>query len=174
MTAIASLISGKSVWIGGDSAISHESGGQIVTTAIPKVWRQGSYVLGWAGLANEGHAVQSTLDLPEPPARGDMDRFAHAEILKAIRLALRNAGFEDPHDLDLLVGFSGRVYSVDCCAGISRVAHEYNAIGSGGQCAMVALAALKRGGPSARLKAALKAVAMHQSDVRPPFTILSV
>ena len=177
MTAIAGLIHEGRVLLGSDSAAS--GGWNIEIRRDAKVFRSGRYVMGFTTSFRMGQILRWSLEPPQPPGNGQLERFMCTTWVDAVREALKAGGWakrdaEQETGGEFLVGVSGRLFTVYADYQVGEVAAEYAAVGSGEQLALGAFAATEgmRLSPKRRVSLALSAAERHISSVRGPFHLL--
>ncbi len=188
MTCIVAVTDGTRVVIGGDSAAT--GGGQLRLRATRKVFRVGSYAVGYSTSYRMGQLVRFRTELPDPPHGADADdleRFMVAEFVEVLREALTAGGFaktmrrvldsgltEEGQERGglLLVGVGGQIFEIRQDYQVVRPMAQYSAIGVGDLVALGALRALEERDDLAlqdRARLALEASAEYCSKVRGPF-----
>jgi ATP-dependent protease HslVU (ClpYQ) peptidase subunit len=176
MTAIAGLVHDGRVYIGGDSA---GVGGYMLTVrADTKVFRNGPYVMGFAGSFRMGQLLHWSLKPPVP--EGKLERFMATKFVDAVRECLKTGGWlvtnsgRDEGGL-FLVGVAGRLFRVDCDFQVGEAVDGWFAIGSGEEPALGALHATANLDlpPKKRLRLALTAADRYNTAVTAPFVICS-
>lgn len=182
MTCIAGVAYGGTVWIGGDSAAS--SGGATVPYNNPKVFRRGQLLFGVVESFRMRDILHHELTIPRRPPGMSDDTWLVRNLIEEIRLTFVAAGFDleaedDEHDFDpgaLLIGYHGRLFTMDWDYHLGEVKDGYHAIGSGSHFALGSLHTTRRQAltPKERVRLALEAADHHSQEVRPPFRILSV
>ena len=111
---------------------------------------------------------------PEEEPRAYMVR----KFIPALRAALRDQGWlskdkEREAGGTFLVGFAGRIFSVEEDLQVAEAADGYTAVGCGHEIAKGALFATQGQPPESRLRTALLAAERHSAGVRGPFVVLS-
>lgn len=174
MTAIVGLIHNGRVLLGCDS--SGSNGWTVCTRADTKAFTSGRYVMGFTDSFRMGQILRWSFDPPQPPGNGQLERFMCTTWTDALRQALKDGGWakkEAEQEVGgcFLVGVSGRLFRVDSDYQVGEVVGGYDAIGSGEQPALGALAATAglKWGPKRRMRAALEAAEQHIVSVRGPF-----
>lgn len=141
MTTIVAAKGSNGVIFGSDSQVSGDLGYD--TLAAPKVFKNGPYVIGVAGLLPALQAVQFA-DLPEPEeGLGNYDRFVRTVLIPAIRKMEDTEGLEHGKSI-YLMSFCDQIYIVSGENYFLNSTHSFNAIGSGGQYARAYLIGLNR------------------------------
>lgn len=176
MTVIVGVEHRGQVWIGGDSASI--AGETITARADEKVFRNGPYLLGFAGSFRVGQIIRYAFSPPGQVFDDDMQHLC-VDFVDAMRVAQREKRAlrrvdEETHESDsqFLLGYRGRLYAVDGDYQVERPAELYSAIGVGADFALGALAATNKKDPQKRVLAALEASARHCAGVRGPFVVL--
>lgn len=172
MTCICAIEHNGVVWMGGDSAGTAGNMHQRIR-GDKKVFTKGDFIIGFCGSFRVGQLLQYKLDLPVQPEGKDDFAFLVGEFVDALKSCLKNENDEEAAP-NFLFGYKGKLYGVHGDYQISKAEHGFDAVGSGADIAIGALHAnrsLKN--PRKRLHQALKASALNNAAVRPPFTILS-
>ena len=131
MTCIAVLRDEEYIYMAGERAVSTSE--QIQYLSKPKVWKDGAYLLGYAGHLS-GPTLFHSFNPPQPPKDlygEDLDAFMYKEFLKYTH------NFYDMHNvrtdgLDLLIAVGDRIYE-HSTENLSLYAYDepFNSIGSG-------------------------------------------
>lgn len=163
MTAIAGVVEGGTVWLGGDSANTTEDD-ELVIQAQSKAFQRGPFVIGGCGSV----WWCEWLSQLRPPKSAGIAWF-RSELTKLADLELDD-------DDGALVGFGGALWSCEGkSTGIYRLAGKFGAIGAGGPAAWGTLWTMQREGtwsdygPRERLRFALECAESRYSSVRRPF-----
>jgi ATP-dependent protease HslVU (ClpYQ) peptidase subunit len=178
MTAVVGVVEDGRICIGADSAGTTAWGSQVLY-AWPKIWRQGPYLIGICGSGRARQVLQYHADLPVPwEWEQDLVGFLVARFVPEVRRVLKDEGLAEKENNvesffgDFMVGFRGRLFTIESTFQVLEVAHGYDAIGSGMDVARGAMCATVGAGCGReRVLAALEAAARHCSGVRPPFHI---
>lgn len=175
MTCIAGIIDGGRVYIGGDSMGITGNGALSMTD--PKVFRNGSFLIGVSGTARLTQLLHYKWSPPQKPDDVDTHRYLSTDVAESIRVCLKENGYSsvdsnvEAHDGRVLLGYDHGLYQLDGSYAVVRVADEYAAVGSGEEVALGALYATQGKAPRARIETALKAAVWHTPYVRGPFTV---
>lgn len=170
MTAIVGLEHGGRVTLGGDSAVSSDSG-DIWISRDPKVFRLGEYLIGLAG-ATRPFDVVRYMDPPHP-GNGNPDKTMRTEFVPALKKALDEAGAEFD-DSEALVALRGRLYVVHADLGVDRPSAHFHAVGCGGPPALAAMHLTDSGlTAEQRITEALKIAAASNWSVRGPWKFVT-
>lgn len=178
MTCIVGIKTPEGVYIGGDSAITSDSGLQTII-AGRKVFfiEEGQILLGCTTSCRMQQLLQYELLLPAYEDSMDVEKYLVTKFVNAVRDCLKSGGFaqkEDERELGgrFLVGFRGRLFEMQDTYQINEPANGYDAVGSGGTIALGVLYATPHLQPEERIELALEAAGYHNSFVKPPFHIL--
>ncbi len=193
MTCIAAVTDGTTVVMGGDSAAA--AGTELLLRSDPKVFRKGSYVVGFTTSFRMGQILRYGDALPEPPAGmgpAELESFLVSEVVEAVRREFEARGFAKTARAALsqpgyseegqawggifLLGVAGRIFQVRQDYQVASPAAEYCAIGRGAPAALGALFALgatSRLGLGERVERALLAAESCCTTVRGPFHLVS-
>jgi ATP-dependent protease HslVU (ClpYQ) peptidase subunit len=176
MSCCVGLVSGRTTWIGADSA----SGGTDVTevTSTPKVFVAGDFVLAgtnsWRSLNLLRHW--------RPPARKtkeSVDRFIAISVTHSMRQFYKKHGFlrkndnADNADARILLAYNGRLFEMLSDFGVIEIGKVGSVVGSGYAYALGSLhaTARKKCLPKERVILALEAAAEFCPTVREPFRV---
>lgn len=177
MTCIVGLVHRGTVYIGGDSA--SVQGWTSRVTRLPKVFRVGPFLIGYTTSFRMGQLLQYGLTVRmRRPDEGEMD-FMVTEFAERVRLLLKERGVAKVEANaesggQFLVGYHGRLFSVQQDFQVNEMADGYDAVGSGAEYALGALKALDRSPPVVRLRRALEVSAHFNMGVSAPFYIKSI
>lgn len=177
MTCIVGLVSGGSVWLGGDRAAT---GGGLNRVLIkePKVFEKNGIGFGVCGLPKVMDALQHTIELPQYTS-GDVKGYLVGEVVPAIREGLKALECTEEHDGQqyfygaFLIGFGGRLFQLEGNFQLIEPAKEFDAVGSGAEPALGSLRSTS-GKPRKRLLEALKVSAENNAGVAPPFDVIEI
>lgn len=168
MTCIVGIEHEGLVWLGGDSSCLDTEGDAVVTQRQSKVFRRGSYVVGFAGSFQVGDLLKYKVQFPEKMTQERL-------ISEAIQEAFQKAKLKTD-DWEALVGYNGKLYTVQHDFYCYRHSRPYAAIGAGSAVAVAlgTLRTLEQKAPKkmtgrARLKMALENAATFSSSVRSPW-----
>lgn len=172
MTVIVGLIHNDTIYMGADSAGTANDHRQLLR-ADEKLFRKGSYLIGYSSSYRAGQVLRYKIELPAPPDENNLHRFMVCEFVEALRKGGKEygSGKDESSAGSFLVACRGQLFSIEGDYQVSRAAALFDAIGSGGQIAMGALYATGGMPPMKRVRVALEAAAGHNATVRPPFII---
>lgn len=174
MTCIVGLVHRGTVYIGGDSASVQGWTSRI--TRLPKVFRRGPFLIGYTTSFRMGQLLQFGLE-PRVQAAGEDDmRFMVTEVAERVRLLLKERGVAKVESNaetggQFLVGYRGRLFSMQQDFQVNEMADGYDAVGSGAEYALGAMRALSKSPPIPRLKRALEISAHFNMGVSGPFFV---
>lgn len=183
MTVIVAVKAGGRVVMGGDSFSGTYE--YVLEEASPKVFTRTvhdekgmfrcSALFGVSG-DYRGTVLLRNMDLPAWPEGIKPEAYVGIHLVNAMREAFREGGYaqkeseQESHDLTLLVGLLGRLFSVWQTFDVLE-SKEYMAVGAGMYVALGALHATRGMRPEERVRLALEAAAEHNPMVRPPFHV---
>lgn len=180
MTVIVGLVAEDgTVIIGGDSLASYGTE-YVQRRADKKVFAIGDYVFGFCQSFRMGQLLESTFTPPLPGEGEDLSTFMRTRFVEAVKSAFRAGGYGHQSDGDshshhssFMVGFRGRLFSVEGDYQVAESLDPFDAIGAGTRVAMGALFATNGLGlePAARVMLALGAAAEYTPTVGGPFSI---
>jgi ATP-dependent protease HslVU (ClpYQ) peptidase subunit len=177
------MVKENRVWIGGDSAGSDSS--SICIRRDPKVFKNSDFLIGYCGSFRLGQLVRYKFTPPDHSEKKDAFEYMVTEFSESIRELAKEHGLSKVDDnvesLDtssLLIGYRGRLFTLEEDFQIGEVETEYYAIGEGSDLALGSMYTTnkqKRGyTPRKRLELALEASAKFCKSVSSPFIILSI
>lgn len=166
MTCIAGLIDGKKVWLASDAESTwwgskHDCGS--------KVTRKGDALFAWTGRAAVAHAIRYRVSVPKV-AESSEEEWLNVTLPDAIRTSLKACGLWDETagtvrgDGAMIVGWRGRLVSLDSHLAVYPAMRGFIAHGSGGDVAVGALC-VSKGSPKVRLAGAINAAIKWSSGV---------
>lgn len=177
MTAIAGLVHGSRVYIGGDSA--GVSGYSVTVRRDKKVFQNGPMVFGFSGSFRVGQVLEHALVIPERPADTSVDKFMCTLFVDAVRNALTDAGAmrktseeDNPRTL-FLVGYEGRLFRVHYDLQVGESDDGYDAVGCAEDYVLGYLYATESVDytPEQRIFGALACAERYSGGVCGPFTL---
>jgi len=178
MTCIVGLTHKGKVYIGGDSA--GVSGYDIDIRTDPKVFKTGKFIMGFTSSFRMGQLLMCSLKVPkQQPKQKDFD-FMVTVFVEAVRKCLKKGGYsyEDKgyQGGTFLVGYKGKLYTIDCDFQVACSAKSYESVGCGDRYAKGALFVLTQSSikyPETTVRMALLAATEHSAGVAQPFLILN-
>lgn len=170
MTCVVGFEYNNKVWIGADSA--GISGDYVSVRADKKVFRNKDYVFGFAGSFRMGQLLQYYFQPPGFFSSKDIDEFMIVDFIPKLKAILTTES-EKPN---CLIGFRGKLFSVQEDYQVARNVYPYHAIGAGNEPAMGSLFTTYSMDMSVeeKLILALRAAQQFCTAVREPFHIESV
>jgi hypothetical protein len=179
MTCIAAIAEGGKVWMGGDSLSG--SGYSYHLRTQPKVFRNGEFLMGSTGPSRLSQLLEHSFSPPTLTEGEKFESYLATRFTVSLRNCLKDGGLaerekdrESTGDGKFLLGFRGRLFSIDCWYAFTETTLGYDACGCGEDYALGSLYSTKSGKPEDRLRTALEAAERHSMGVRGPFTILSL
>ena len=182
MTCIVGLVEGNKVYIGGDSA---SVCGQLTrVSAVPKVFRNGPFVIGYTSSWRMGQILEHHLQIGSgklPRAGDSLHEFMVSIFVERVRELFKSFGYaklENNEETagEFLVGCYGHLYHIGSDYQVNETVNGMDVCGSGEQYALGALYATKDSAltPYQRIDIALEAAAEFSTTVRPPFTVKEI
>jgi len=173
MTCIVGLVEKGTVYIAGDSA--SVAGWTSRVTRLPKVFRRGPFLIGYTTSFRMGQLLQHSLVVPAQTDGDDM-RFMVTNFVECVRKLLKEKGVAKIESNaesggQFLVGYRRRLYSVQSDFQVNEMADGFDAVGSGCEYALGALAVTPAMSPMPRVKRALAVSAHFNMAVSPPFFV---
>lgn len=179
MTCIVGVAEGGKVWIGGDSAGVDGRYG-LTVRADRKVFRNGPMIMGFTSSFRMGQLLAHALKVPRRHPDDGIYGWMVTEFIDAVRSTLKSGGYAEHHDGaerggEFLVGYEGRLFTVNADYQVGENADGYAACGCGDMIALGALHALGPAvAPEERVRRALEATERFSGGVRGPFHIESI
>ena len=178
MTAIAGLVDKDTVWIGGDSA--GVAGLSLGVRRDPKVFVLDDFVLGYTSSFRMGQVLRYYFTPPLPDEGQEPHEYMVLKFIPEARQLLKTHGFLQTKDGreeigTFLVGWRGRLFSVEDDLQVGELLESYTACGCGHDLVLGSLHTTEQlTGLTAkdRLDMALDAAEAFSAGVRRPFTIL--
>jgi ATP-dependent protease HslVU (ClpYQ) peptidase subunit len=177
MTVVIGLIDNGAVYMGCDSA--SVGGWKINTSSINKVFARGEFLLGFSGSWRMGQILEHALPIYEhPDAMPDMTYMVNI-FIESVRKILKERGFSKIENNNesggrFLVGYRGKLYSIDNDFQVNIPAEGFDACGCGDSYALGAMLALSDTEPVARIYKALEVSEKFCMGVRGPFTVMVI
>lgn len=182
MTAIVALKDDKSkcIYLGADSLASN--GMQSSRIADPKIFKNGEFIIAYAGSFRSGQVLAYKFKPPPiPKQKNKLFSYMVNEFVEQLRETLSKTGRirkemeqENAWPLEFLVAIRGRLFAVQEDFSVLEPMDGYAAAGSGESFCMGSLYSTKGMPPDKRIKLALEAAAHHDPNVSAPFVIKRV
>ena len=179
MTCIVGLVSGSRVVMGADSAAVDTASLSLDLRIQPKVFRNGSFLIGYTSSFRMGQLLEHAFSPPAMRVGQDAFAFMVAEFVPAVRRCFEVGGWARQDSGvhsggSFLVAYAGRLFCIESDFQVAEHARGYHAIGCGDQTALGALfvtETLSTMGPVDRVMTALEAAAAGSAGVAAPFHI---
>ena len=179
MTCICAIAEEGKTWIGADSAGANSS--QIFTRKDPKLFRKGNMLIGFTSSYRMGQLLRYSLILPKHYEGVSVEEYLHTVFIDEVRETLSKGGFlrkdrEEEIGGVFIVGYKGRLFTVESDFQIGETVCGYHAVGCGDSVALGSLYSTNGAGLSSekRIKIALEAAQEFCLGVRGPFLIESL
>lgn len=177
MTAIAGLIDGKNVWIGGDSAAGR--GQDVRVRSDAKVFRlHNGMLVGCTTSFRMAQLIRYKFTAPEQSASKDDMRYLVTDFVDELRHVFRSNGLMEVNNSvesggEFLIGWKGGLYSIMSDFQVADYRLDGIAAAGCGESYVIGSLASTTGDPERRVRTALEVAAGFSEAVRPPFTILN-
>lgn len=176
------------VYIGSDSAafITADLSLRSLSKEMPKVFKKENILIGCVGSPRPAQILKSKFFSIPKHEDGDSDiDYIAGDFLKAIVDCFKenecilntNTTEELSTASEFLVGYRGKLYTIDGGFSVVSESSKYVAIGAGDAYALGALSILdkyKSGNPVEIITETLEIASTYSAVVRPPFTIISL
>lgn len=179
MTTIVGLVHDGKVYMGGDSQTTRHWTQGILRHSKVFYLPKAGLLVGCTGLSRYVDIVKYHADVELTTQRHDILEKLVTVFVPSVREALKTHaasmtenGQEHADESCMLIGYQHRLFVLDSKFSVTEYERGFDAIGSGGDIALGAMAVLSsRMNPEARIKRALQATADCGLYVRPPFAI---
>jgi len=170
MTCIIGYKTGKSVYVAADSAATTEEG-DIRHIVVEKIFRNGDYLIGYAGSIRAGQIF-----LPsrfEPP--DSIEKLVEAMITKMGDLGcLVTTEYQTSASQTLfIIAYKNELYEILTDFQLNKISEGFTSIGCGASYAFGAMEVIQEEdlSPTEKLKKALAVTAKYNYAVKPPFVV---
>jgi ATP-dependent protease HslVU (ClpYQ) peptidase subunit len=175
MTCIVGLVQEGSVYMGGDSAAV--SGLDLNLSAMPKVFVNGAFLMGYTSSFRMGQLLQYAFSPPERGLTQNLHAYMVTTFVDGVRDCLKAGGYARKHDEEeeggqFLIGYSGHLFVIEMDYQVHESKDGYAAVGCGANIALGAMHVSSDAPPRKRVLAALHAAEHFSAGVRGPFTML--
>jgi ATP-dependent protease HslVU (ClpYQ) peptidase subunit len=175
VTCIIGLKENGKTFIGADSSASNHWEQRV--TMLPKVFRNGKFVLGYTGSFRMGQILQHHLEVPQQENESD-DHYLVKHFIESVRVVLRDLGFSKIENNQqeggtFLLAFNGNIYTIEADFQINSYEDNLDAIGASREYALGAMIALSRLEPEKRIKKSLEIASRFSCFVKPPYIVYS-
>lgn len=175
MTCIIGLTHEGKAYVGADSATV---AGQLVrVTNLPKVFKNGKFIIGYTGSFRMGQILQHHLSVRGQYEDETDDVYMVRAFAEAVRDILKDKGYAKvDNNVEsggfFIVAYKGHVYDIDNDFQVNEMADGFSATGCGEHFALAALKAFEDLPPKERILKALEITAYFSGYVIPPFHVL--
>lgn len=183
MTCIVGYSLKGKVFIGGDSAGVNTDTYGLTVRNDPKVFKNGSMIMGFTTSFRMGDLLHHALVIPDRHADEDVDKWLRTSFVNAVRDCLKSGGFagkekEIEAGGTFLVGYEGRLFEIGDDYQVGEAVDPYDAVGCGSDYAKGAMAAminLVPGiAPEQMIEYALQITERNCAGVRAPFNVVTL
>jgi len=175
MTCIVGLVDKGDVYIGGDSA--GVAGLSLSIRADEKVFGNGPFIMGFTSSFRMGQLLRYKFSPPAQTVHQNDMEYMVTSFIDACRHCFQNNGFGDKEATvggSFLVGYKGKLYTVESDYQVGIPATTFDAVGCGTDLALGAMYATENLSPEERINIALSAASTFSAGVAPPFVILKL
>ena len=177
MTCVVGMVHKGRVYIGVDSAAV--SGWTRRESELSKVFRRGPFLIGYTTSFRMGQLLEHQLVVPPQEADQSDMGFMVNNFIEAARKLFKDRGFTKVESNkekggQYLVGYRGRLYSIETDFQVGEMSDKYDAVGSGSDFALGAMAALPKLSPTRRIRRALEIAEKFNMGVCAPFYVRSI
>jgi ATP-dependent protease HslVU (ClpYQ) peptidase subunit len=177
MTCIVGLVESDRVYIGADSAGVESHRLALTVRADAKVFLRGPFIIGFTASFRMGQLLMHALHVPLREPTQDVFEFMVTTFVDAVRDCLKKGGFaekekEAERGGTFLVGYAGRLFTVEGDYQVAEQMVSYAACGCGDSIALGSLHSTWGLPPPVRITKALEAAEAFSAGVRGPFRTL--
>jgi hypothetical protein len=179
MTAIAAIIDGDKIWMGGDSAGVCTSSLSLVVRKDPKVFVKGKFIMGFTSSFRMGNLLQYSFKIPEHPLTMTDEAYMNTVFVDAVRSCFKKGGYSSTDSGQetggqFIVGHNKKIYIIGSDFQVGIPVDNYSACGCGSDLCLGSLYSTIGMPPNKRIRMALQAAERFSGGVRRPFTIKSI
>lgn len=181
MTCIVALEHNGDVFVGADSA--GIAGWDLCTRADQKVFINEDFIMGFCGSFRLGQLLRYSFTPPDRSCKQEDDMaYMVNDFVDAVRALLKDKGLmktdgsdaDDMIESSFIVGYRGKIYTVESDFQVGMHTKPYFAVGAGAQIALGSLHSTEsESDPQKRLITALEAASTFCAAVCAPYTVLS-
>jgi len=174
LTCIVAIKDNETVYIGGDSA--GVAGYDVQIRADEKVFLNGPFIMGFTSSFRMGQLLRYKFTPPQYHKDVDIYKYMVVDFVDALRSCFSSSGYarkfnEEESGGTFLVGFQGRIFSIEDDYQVGEVFEEYNTVGCGANVALGSLYSTVGMPAEKRIQLALEAAEHFNAGVRRPFII---
>jgi len=182
MTCVVGFIADDGIYIGADSAGTNSDLKQR-TRLDKKVFINGEFIIGFTSSFRMGQLIQYKFTPPKYifEMHGDVFQYMCTQFVDSLRQCLKDGGYAQNDKGEecggyFLVGFKGRLFSVQGDYQVAETVDNYDSCGCGEEFALGSLFLLSKSDDVAEniVKQALSSAEYFSAGVRGPFTILKL
>lgn len=176
MTCIVGVAAKGKVWMGADSA-GVAATWELHTRPDQKMFQRGPMLVGFAGSFRVGQLMQYTFVMPPHPAGASEMEYLIGHFVPAFRACCRDGGVvmtpgDDHMPTGFLLGYRGRLYTLEENFQVGKSAFNHEAIGGGASQALGSLWTSRGYDPRSRVRLALESAVTYNASVKKPFKIM--
>lgn len=184
MTTLIGIQGRNWALLGADTRIADDSTIYKLAKGHSKIVEHEDFTIACAGDLRAINILQAGLKLPKTYVAKDDAHFITSFLIPAMRKAFADSGYEktsegqSSHESEFLVAYNGKIYEIGSDYSWVQDSRGIYALGSGGQIALGALAALTpsssmlRGEARKIANSVLEIASAYNSDTAPPFHIV--
>lgn len=171
MTCIVGLVDNGNVYIGGDSA--GVAGLDITIRGDEKVFNNGPFIMGFTTSFRMGQLLRYKFTPPKQNTSQDDMTYMVTDFIDAAQKCFVENGFGSKSiGGTFLVGYNGKLYSIDSDFQVGIPTMGYDACGCGAPLALGSIYSTVGKSPEERIKLALEAAATFNAGVAAPFLLV--
>ena len=178
MTCIVAVEHEGNVYVGADSI--GVAGWEKASRADQKVFVNGDFIMGFCGSFRLGQLLKYSFEPPAQSSKSEDMEYLVNDFVDSIRALLKEKGsitvddgVEDMIASSFIVGYRGKIYTIESDLQVAMHTEPYFAVGAGAQLALGSLySTIDDPDPEKRLITALNAASTFCAAVAPPFVTM--
>jgi ATP-dependent protease HslVU (ClpYQ) peptidase subunit len=177
MTCIVGAIDNGTIYMGADSA--GVGGYALDIRRDSKIFINGEFLIGFTSSFRMGQLLRFKFTPPIPKENQDLYEYMVSDFVEEVRKCLKDGGYSKIQSNEetggtFLVGYRGRLFTIEDDFQVGEVFHEFAAVGCGFHIALGSMYSTRGKNPSERIMTALEAAEEFSAGVRRPFNLLTI
>ena len=174
MTCIIGLVDKGTVYIGGDSSVTGQW--DVYPMVGQKVFTNQHFIIGTAGIPRVHQILKYHLEVRPPTAMENVERYMVSIFIPAVQACFAAQKYDLAADeySAFMVGCRGRLFQLGGKFSLEESAEQMMVLGSAGNVALGAMAALADVKPDERILRSLAIAQRFSHAARPPYYVRSL
>ena len=132
MTCIVGYVEQNVSWIVGDSAACDATDNTMRVRQDPKVFRNGSMIIGYSGSFRVGQVMRYELKLPSRPNGMEPFEYMVTRFVSTLKKCVEKHGIsKEMEETQALVGYAGQLFCIESDLQVAMNNNHFEAIGMG-------------------------------------------